>query len=188
MADPSETTQVSREPASENAEKLLGAVRALASQVEGLQSELQALRQEARGLPAGNGERPGWDEAHHPVVRESPTWVRSVDSPGSRGLAVPWLLLEILFLVAVAVLAAVAGLDALAIAGVMAAAWLLVAVAEWTAARNSLRERVLVFGASAPQSGIPDDPSWFAATREDTALEVATDARTATRLPPPQPE
>jgi len=187
MADPSETTQVSREPAAEDAGELLGAVRSLATQVGGLQVEVQALRQEARGLPAENGERPGWDEGR-PVVRESPAWVRSVDSPGSRGLAVPWLLLEILFLVAVAVLAAVAGLDAPVIAGVMVVAWLLVAAAEWIAARSSLRERALVYGASASQSGLPEDPSWLAASREETVFGVATDDRIQARLPPPQPE
>lgn len=187
MVDPSETTQISREPAAEDAEELLGAVRSLASQLGGLQAEVHALRREAGSLPAENGERPGWDEGR-PVVRESPAWVRSVDSPGSRGLAVPWLLLEILFLVAVAVLAAVAGLDAPVIAGVMVVAWLLVAVAEWAAARNSLRERALVYGGSAPQTELPDDPSWFAASREETAFDLAVDDRASTRLPPPQPE
>jgi hypothetical protein len=155
--------------------------------VGGLQAEVQALRHEARSLPAENGERPGWDESR-PVVRESPAWVRSVDSPGSRGLAVPWLLLEILFLVAVAVLAAVAGLDALVIGGVMVVAWLLVAIAEWAAARGSMRERALVYGASTPQTGLPEDPLWFAASREETALDVTADERAHARLPPPQPE
>jgi hypothetical protein len=187
VADPSETTQVSREPAAEDAEDLLGAVRSLASQMGGLQAEMHALRQEARSLPAENGEHPGWDESR-PAVRESPAWVRSVDSPGSRGLAIPWLLLEILFLVAVAVLAAVAGLDAPVIAGVMVGAWLLVAIAEWAAARSSMRERALVYGASAPQTGLPNDPLWFAAGRDKNALDIAADDRMQARLPPPQPE
>jgi hypothetical protein len=187
VADPSETTQVSREPAAEDAEELLGAVRSLASQLGGLQAEVQALRQEARGLPDENGERPGWDEGR-PAVRESPTWVRSVDSPGSRGLAVPWLLLEILFLIAVAVLTAVAGLDAPAIAGVMVVAWLLVAFAEWGAARISIRDRAFLYGTSSPQTSLPDDPSWLASSREETALDVAAAERAATRLPPAQPE
>jgi hypothetical protein len=186
MADPSETTQVSREPAAQDAEELLGAVRSLASQLGGLQEEVHALRREASSLPAENGERPGWDEGR-PVGRESPAWVRSVDSPGPRGLAVPWLLLEILFLVAVAVLAAVAGLDAPVIAGVMVVAWVLVAIAEWAAARGALRERALVYGA-APTTGLPDDPMWFDAGREETALDLAVDDRASTRLPPPQPE
>jgi len=186
VADPSETTQVSREPVREDSDEVLGAVRSLASQVGGLQAELTALRRE-RVLPSDNGEQPGWDEGR-PVVRESPSWVRSVDSPRSRGLSVPWLLLEILFLVGVATLAAVAGLDAPVIAGVMIVAWLLVAVAEWAAARSATRERALVYGPTNLHPGLPDDPSWFEVIGDDTALDVASSDRTTTRLPPPQPE
>jgi hypothetical protein len=180
VADPSETTQVSREPAGEDPEELLGAVRSLSSQVGSLLAELHALRQDARVLPSEDGERPGWDEGR-PVVRESPSWVRSVDSPRARGLAVPWLLLEILFLVGVATLAAVAGLDPLAIGGLMVGAWLLVALGEWAVARGEMRERALVYGSAASQAPLPNDPSWF----EATALDVAESERSATRLPPP---
>ena len=187
MADPSETTQVSREPAAENGEDVLSAVQALAGQVGGLQAEVTALRHEARALPSENGERPGWDEGR-PVVRESPSWVRSVDSPRSRSLAVPWLLLEIVFIVAVAVLAAVAGLDAPAIAGVMIGAWVLVAIVEWATARSQMREQALTYGTTAVQTGLPNDPTWFDAVGPDTALDVAADDRAPTRLPPPQPE
>jgi hypothetical protein len=161
-------------------------VRSLAAQVDALQSELHALRQEQRGLPSENGEPSGWDEGR-PVIRESPTWVRSVDSPRSRGLSVPWLLLEIFFLVAVATLAAVAGLDAPVIAGVMIVAWLLVAIAEWAAARVAMRERAIVYASSPPPPGFPDDPTWFDAG-DDTLLDMPARDRAATRLPPPQPE
>jgi hypothetical protein len=188
VADPSETTQVTREPAEPESEELLGAVRALAAQVGSLQDELVALRHETRALPLADGDRPGWDEGQ-PIVRESPTWVRSVDSPGTRGLAVPWLLLEIGFLVAVAVLAAVAELDAAVIVVVMLIAWLLVAAGEWALARGAMREHVLIYGAPASKPGVPDDPKWFAASAsEDTALDVVHDERSATRLPPPQPD
>ena len=189
MADPSETTQVSRESAQrdvEDRDELLGTVRSLAVQVGGLQAELHALRHDVPGLPASDGERPGWEEGH-PVVRESPAWVRSVDSPGRRGLAIPWLLLEIVFLVAVAVLAAAANLDAPVIAAVMAAAWLLVVAGEWIASRGAVRERTLVYGAGTPPTSLPDDPTWFGPSAEDTALEATANAR-ATRLPPAQPE
>jgi hypothetical protein len=100
---------------------------------------------------------------------------------------VPWLLLEIFFLVAVATLAAVAGLDAPVIAGVMIVAWLLVAIAEWAAARIGERERAYAWGAAAPPPGLPDDPTWFDAG-DDTVLDVLASDRSATRLPPPQPE
>jgi hypothetical protein len=186
VADPSETTQVSRENVREDPDEVLGAVRSLASQVGGLQAELHALRNE-RVLPSDNGEQPGWDEGR-PVVRESPSWVRSVDSPRARGLSVPWLLVEIAFLVGVATLGAVAGLDAPVIAGVMIIAWLVVAIAEWAAARGAMRERALVYGTTAVQTGLPDDPSWFDADPDDTMLDLAANDRAATRLPPPQPE
>ncbi len=187
MADPSETTQVSRAPLEPESEDLLGAVRTLASQVGSLQDEVVALRQEARGLPAEDGERPGWEDGQ-PVARESPVWVRSVDSPEARRVAVPWLLLEIVFLVAVAALCAVAGLDAGVIAAVMVVAWVLVAIGEWAAARSATREYALVYGATAPPRGIPDDPRWLSTSAEDTALDVVPDDRVATRLPPPQPD
>jgi hypothetical protein len=186
MADPSETTQVSHEPETQDQE-LLDAVRSLATQVGGLQAEVEALRHEARSLPASAGERPGWEEGQ-PVVRESPVWVRSIDSPGGRGLALPWLLLEILFLVAVAVLAAAADLDAPVIVGVMVVAWLLVAAGEWVAARAAIDERALVYGLTAPTGALPDDPTWFSPNAEDTALDAGSDDRATTRLPPPQPE
>jgi hypothetical protein len=187
VADPSETTQISREPAVEDGEDVLAAVQALAAQVGGLQSEVTALRHEAQGLPSENGERPGWDDGR-PVARESPSWVRSVDSPRSRGLAVPWLLLEIFFLVAVAVLAAVAGLEAAAIAAVMVGAWALVAVVEWATTRSQMREQALTYGATAVQAGLPNDPTWFDAVGTETALDTAADDRAPTRLPPPQAE
>jgi hypothetical protein len=186
MADPSETTQISQGPATRE-EELLGAVHALAAQVGGLQAELQALRQEVRVLPTGEDERPGWEEGQ-PPVRESPEWVRSVDSPNGRRLAVPWLLLEIVFLVAVAVLAAVADLGAPVIAGVMVAAWLLVAAGEWIASRTAIDERALLYGVTAPPTAVPEDPMWFAPSAEDTAPDVGPDDRATTRLPPPQPE
>ena len=187
MADPSETTQISRETAGEDPEELLGAVRALATQVGTLQTEVHALRQDARGLPSENGETPGWEEGR-PAVRESPSWVRSVDSPRSRALSVPWLLLEILFLVAVATLAAVAGLEPVAIGGLMIGAWLLVALGEWAAARGRARERAFAYGAGTTQVALPDDPSWFDANGDENALDVATSDRAPTRLPPPQPD
>jgi hypothetical protein len=186
MADPSETTQVSHEPADQESEELLAAVRALASQVGGLQAELHTLRSQPRSLPAPDGERPGWDD-RMPVQRESASWVRSLDTPTARRAAVPWLLLEILFLVAVAVLAVVAELEAPAVVAVMVGAWLLVALAEWTAARSIRRDEALVYGTIAPSSPVASqDPSWFAPPIERTALEItdAGDAST-TRLPPP---
>ncbi|MBM2822948.1 MAG: hypothetical protein HW413_1694 [Thermoleophilia bacterium] len=189
MADPSETTQVSHEPANQESEELLAAVRALATQVAGLQSELQTLRAQPRSLPVPDEERPGWDD-RMPAQRESAAWVRSLDTPAARRAAVPWLALEIVFIVAVAVLAVIAGLDAPAVVAVMVGAWLLVALAEWTAARAARRDDALVYGTTAPVGpAVSQDPSWFAPPVERTALEITDVGETTpARLPPPPPE
>ena len=186
MADPSETTQVSRGPAEADGEELLAAVRALATQVGGLQAELHALRAQARPLPVDGADRPGWDEGT-PAPRDSPAWVRSLESPSVRRPAVPRLLLEIVFLVAVAVSSAVAGLEAPVVVAVMVGAWLLVALAEWAAARAARRQEAIVYGAvTASGPGFVDDPSWFAPPVERTALEISEIGDdTAARLPPP---
>jgi hypothetical protein len=186
MADPSETTQLSHETAVLEREELLTAVRALATQVGELQEELHTLRTQARALPAEDGERPGWEERVPTPLRTAP-WVRSLDSPKFRRAAIPWLLLEILFLVAVAILAVVADFSAQAAIGVILAAWLLVALAEWTHDRAARRDAAILYDYVAPGAAMfPDDPSWFDPPTERTSLEIS-DARetTATRLPPP---
>jgi hypothetical protein len=185
MADPFETTQVSREPADQETEELLAAVRALATQVGALQAELETLRTQPHSLPVPGEERPGWDD-RLPAQREGAAWVRSLDTPKLRRAAIPWLALEIVFLVAVAVLAVVAGLSTPAVVAVMAGAWLLVALAEWLTARAERRENALVYDTFIPATrALSQDPSWFDPAIERTALEIA-DARnpTGTRLPP----
>lgn len=186
MADASETTQVSHEPAGHDAD-LADAVRALAAQVGSLQDDVRALRAEAHALPPGETDRHGWDDGASAIVREGPAWMRSVDSPRARKLAVPWLLLEILFLVAVAALCAVAGLDAPVIVGVMVAAWALVALGEWLLTRAERERRALAFGLGAtPAIPLPDDRSWFASNGDDTLLDASSAERPPARLPPPE--
>jgi hypothetical protein len=183
MADRSETTQVSHS----NEAELTDAVRTLAAQVGSLQDDLRALRAEAHALPNGESDRHGWDEGASAIVREGPAWVRSVDSPRPRGVAIPWLLVEVLFLVAVAVLCAVARLNAPVIAGVMVTAWALVALGEWLLARAE-RERLALAYRPGPASTapLPDDRSWFASNGDDTLLDASSAERPPTRLPPPE--
>lgn len=180
-------TEISREPTEHDAE-LIGAVRALEAQVGSLKDDVQALRAEAHALPAGETDRHGWDDSTAPVaVREGPAWIRSVDSPRARGLAIPWLLLEIVFLVAVAVLCVVAGLDAAVIAGVMGGAWALVALGEWFAARAHRERHEYVYGAATPvAASLPDDRSWFDTNGDDTLLDAPSAERPPPRLPPPE--
>lgn len=186
MADPSETTQVSREPLGHEAE-LVDAVKALAAQVGSLQDDVHALRAEAHSLPSGEVDHHGWDESAPVAVREGPAWVRSVDSPRPRGIAIPWLVVEILFLVAVAVLCAVAGLDALVIAAVMVGAWILVALGEWLVARADRERHAIVYATgttSVPNA--PGDRSWFGSNGDDTMLDALSAERPPARLPPPE--
>lgn len=184
MADPAETTQVSGVPSGPEEQELLAAVRALAAQVGGLQAELAALRSRSSSLPSGDGEQPGWQEAPG-SLRDGGAWVRSVDAPSSGRIAIPWLVLELFFLVAVAVLAAVAGLDPPVIAGLMAVSWLVVVAAEWAATRAAERRNALVsVGYAHVPPTLPDDPSWL----EPPSERTSHDGSAITRLPPPAAE
>ena len=169
-------------PADETSE-LAASVRALSDRIEALQADVRRLG--GPGLPSGDV---GWDgQDEQPGPSPSHTWVGSVSAPVRRRPSVPRLLLEILFLAAVAAAAAVAKLDAPVIAGVMAGAWLLVALIEWAAARAELRsQEVPGFAPRAAAEPLPADPSWFVAPVEHTLVEPAPDSPTVvTRLPPP---
>jgi hypothetical protein len=192
VADPSETTQIGEpgledDRAADEPGDVLGAIRDLSDRVGELQTEVKSLRAQSRALPPGSGDSPaGWEDSRAPGP-DMLTWVRAVDAPAARVPAVPRLLLEIVFLVAVAIAAAIADLDALEIVGVMTAAWLLVAIAELVAARAARRRAEMVY---APMPGLargyPTDPSWFAPSVERPVLgltEVGED--TQPRLPPP---
>jgi hypothetical protein len=171
VADPSETTQFSPGPTEPDRAELLAAIKALSAQVGGLQSEVQSLRAQSRAqLPPAAGDVAGWDRA--PARRESSHWIRSLDGPVSRQPAVPRLLLEVLFLVVVAVAAVIAQLDALVIVGLMALSWGLVALAEWFAARAAREQAELALRPLAGMGGVlADDPSWFRPPVERAVLE-----------------
>jgi hypothetical protein len=192
VADPSETTQISGpgledDRAADESSEVLGAIRDLSERVGDLQGEVQSLRAQSQALPSGSSEAAGWDESRAPGP-DMLTWVRAVDAPAARVPAVPRLLLEIVFLVAVAVAAAIAELEAVEIIGVMAIAWLLVALAELVAARAARRRAEMVYAPLPGLSrGYPTDPSWFAPSVERPPVlgltEVGED--TQPRLPPP---
>jgi hypothetical protein len=123
------------------------------------------------------------------------SWVRALDAPTSRTPSVPRLLLEIVFLVSVAIAVAIAELDTVAIVGVMAGAWALVALAEYVAARAARRRAAAVY-APLPglASGYPTDPAWFAPPVERAVLETTgveddtqglSPGESPARLPPP---
>jgi hypothetical protein len=192
VADPSETTQVSLGPQDPDTAELLDAVRSLAVQVGGLQAELKALRAQTRPLPEP-ADPPAWDTSK-PVRREQSQWMRSLDRPGPRPPALPRLLLEVVFLIAVAGFAAIAELDPVVIVLVMAGAFALVAAAEWLAAEAARRQAAVSAMPLAGGGVVPDDPSWFAPPLErslvpgprepETGSEDTADGEPAFRLPP----
>lgn len=188
MADSSETTQVS-EPPRELGEtgELLGAVRSLAEQVGSLRAEVQALRASSALLPGESMSGHGWED-RAPVRHDSPHWVRALDSPAARRPAVPQLLLEIVFLVAVAVLAALAELEPPLLVALMAGAWALVAAAEWAVAREAGRREEALASAPFGSGIVADDPTWFTPPAERDVLEDHGAESTAARLPPPSDE
>jgi hypothetical protein len=189
VAEERQRTEVSRSAALEEtivgqpADDVLEAIHELSARVGGLQAELNALRAQSRALPETGAESPGWD-GRDDLGRETFAWVRDLETPRSRATPVPWFLLEITFLVAVAVGLAIADLDWKAIVAAMAGAWLLVAIAEWTAARAARRRAESSYAPVAVYEGLASDPSWFAPPSERTVLDLGEDD-TGTRLPPP---
>ena len=177
MADPSETTQITRrDVAADPPDDVLAAVHALSAQVRAMQAEIRTIRVQTRSLPAAGAEAPGWDDGSG-RYHDSPMWVRSLEGPSRRPPAVPRLLLEVVFLAGVAVACAIAELDAPVIAGVMAGAWVLVVLAEWTAARADRRRAETVYvPLQVTGESFDQDPAWFAPPVERTSLDVAGDA------------
>lgn len=146
-----------------------------------LEAQVTSLHEEVRRLGPAPGLPPPADEP----APGSYAWVGALDAPIRRRPQVPRLLLEGLFLAAVAAAAAIADLDAVAIAGVMVGAWVLVALIEWAASRADRRQEVPAF-APAPSAPPAADPAWFSPPVEHTILDGgAGDGDTAiTRLPP----
>ena len=147
MADPSETTQISREPAAEDAEELLGR-RALARIAAGW-SPGRGARAAPRGGQPSRRERGASRLGRGPPRRpresrpgSAPSTRRDREGSPSRGScsrSSSWSPSQSL--------AAVAGLDAPVIAGVMVVAWLLVAGRRvGRPLATQLRERALVYG------------------------------------------
>jgi len=164
-------------------EHVLEAVRELSVRVGGLQADVHALRAQGGPLPAAGSEPPGWDAAGS--GRDPLAWVRALEGPIARQAPVPWLLLEITFLGAVAVGAAFADLDWQAVVAVMACAWALVALVEWAGARSARRRAAAAYAPLAVYGqGFAADPSWFAPSVERTVLDAGDDD-TGARLPPP---
>jgi hypothetical protein len=171
-------------PDANGADALAASLQELSERIEQLQGEVRRL---GPVLPEADA---AWvEDAAEPA---SYAWLSALEPPVRRRPAVPRLLLEILFLAAVAVAAALAELDAPAIAGVMAVAWVLVALIEWASSRaDRRRAEIMLRPPPEPPQPLPADPSWYVPPVEQTMLEGSPpDASTGvTKLPPsPAPE
>ena len=158
-------------------EDLGEAIERLSEQVSALQGEVRALDRRSalpRAVPPSEPVPPG---AH--------AWLGELETPIRRRPQVPRVLLEGLFLAAVAAAAAIAELDAVAIAGVMIGAWVLVALIEWAASQAEREPAIPVYAAGPPEPARAD-PAWFAPPVEHTLLDSSGDdpVTAVTRLPP----
>ena len=156
-----------------------------------LEEQVTALRGEVRRLGAVGALPSSLPSSTEPppLTPAAYAWLGAVEPPVRRRPQVPRLLLEGLFLVAAATVAAVAELDAVAIAGVMVGAWVIVALIEWAASRAERRPEPGVY---VPQAPLPPsaDPAWFSPPVEHTLLDAGADDNVTevTRLPPVEDE
>ena len=155
-------------------EDLVDTLARLEQQVSSLHAEVRRLGS-VSALPSQSDDLP---------LPAAYAWLGALEAPTRRRPQLPRLLLEGLFLAAVAAAAAIAELDAVAIAGVMVGAWVLVALIEWAASRAERRQEMPAF-APAPIAPPVDDPAWYSPPVEQTLLDArSTDPVTAiTPLP-----
>jgi hypothetical protein len=162
--------------------ELAESVRVLTDRIEALQADVRRLGGSA-ALPSTD---PGWDDRGSDVEAAAPSyaWVGALEPRIRRRPAVPRVLLESMFLIAVALGCALAELDGPVIAAVMAGAWVLVALIEWTSARADARRDDIVVTFAEPEQA-PPDPSWLVPPVERTLHDAAAggDATQITRLP-----
>jgi hypothetical protein len=109
-------------------------VRELEAVAAELRTELQTLRAERVAPPRREPET--WLD---PDLVPPSDWIAAVPAPIPHSLTIPRIVLEAGFLLLVGLLAGVADLSAPRIVLVMAAAWALVALAEWAAAAKRAR-------------------------------------------------
>jgi hypothetical protein len=151
--------------------------------------ELRRLREQVASLQAEVGRLAAPPEVE-PVPEPEPSfaWLTALEAPGRQRLAVPRVVLEVAFLVAVAVVAALANLEPLVIASVMAGAWLLVALAEWAGSRAERERKALLLAPPpVPVEEPGEDAAWFLPPVEQTLLEngASPDSDTVVaKLPP----
>lgn len=166
-----------------------------ADRVHELESVAAELRSELRSLRAERAAPGRFEDEDWPVERglagvglPSGDWIAAVPPPLARGVTVPRLAIEGTFLVLVAVLAGLADLAAGWIVLVMAAAWALVALAEWAAAakRSHWRLDEVAPAVVLPSPDAADSTGpWDMPVVEATAVELPVpDSESKTMVAP----
>ncbi len=167
------------------------AFAAFADRVRELESVASELRAELKAVRAERTAPPRYEDEDWPAERglssaglaPSPDWVAAVPPPFTRHPAVPRLVVEISFLLLVAVLAGLADLAAAWIVLVMAVAWALVVVTEWAAAAKRSRWRLDEIAPPADASSKPAADTtgpWDMPVVEATVVESGPDPESKT--------
>ena len=174
------TDERTPQPAGTDGDAIHGQLRDLTQAVTELRGELRR----AAGTALPRDEPSGWDDE---AVRSTQAWVSALAPPRPAPVRIPRLPLELAFLAGAAALAGYADLKPLEIAAVMAAAWIIVALAEWAGSRGDrLRTQVYLSPVVAPEqraAALPADPSWFTPPVEHTLLGPRDDQATAVGAP-----
>ena len=161
---------------------------ALTHELHQLGEAVAALREEVRrsaGTMLPRDDEAGWDEGS----ASAHSWVSALATPQRTTVRIPRLPLELAFIAAAAVLAGVADLRPIEIAAVMAAAWVIVALAEWAGSRGDrLRAQVYLapigVARETPPAEVRADPSWFTPPVEHTLLTSPEQSTAIVKLPP----
>lgn len=153
-------------------------VRELESVAAELRAELHALRAD-HARPAARRDDEVWP-AEPDRAFASPDWVAAVPPPLQRGLTVPRLALEAAFLLLAGLLAGLADLSTAWIVLVMAAAWALVALAEWAAAAKRERWRLDEIAPPLAAEAAETTGPWDMPVVEATVVDAGPDPESKT--------
>jgi hypothetical protein len=176
------TDERAAQTAEPNGDALEGQLRELTQAVAELRTEVRRTA----GATLPRDETAGWDDE---AVRSTQAWVSALAPPRPGAARVPRLPLELAFLAGAAALAGYADLRPIEIAAVMAAAWIVVALAEWAGSRGDrLRTQVYLAPVAMPErpaAPLPADPSWFTPPVEHTLLGPRDEQATVVGAPAP---
>jgi hypothetical protein len=156
---------------------------AFAERVRELEAVADELRAELRSLRTERSRPASFDDEHWPVEPRSnvsPDWVAAVPPPQLHRFAIPRLVVEGAFLLLVALFAGLADLSATWIVLVMAAAWMLVVLAEWAEAARRARWRLDAIAPPLEADAADTTGPWDMPVVEATVVETGPDPESKT--------